>query len=442
MTSWVHRYTLRELMDDSFDLFKERALDLMIAGLIPWCLVAIYWVLIRTFVFPGNLLSFLSLEKLKDLALTWQFWVYIVVGLVVVMLPVCQILSLILQCRVAAHYVLGEQVSLLRMCRLLAKPFLSLYFIVLPIFGGANGIVIAIVGGITTIIIALFSLIGGIFLYASSGSGALTVVGIVIVGIGWVLGIGVLLMAYLATCVAFLSAPIALAYEHAGPFKAIGKSFSFAFANFKAQFMALVVFCHAPLVLYVILASLGVLVAAVFKYISPYFSLEIVMTLVSILFAVTCSGLLASMQSLIYVDGRCRREALDLQMMATDVGLGEEFARLYTTIPRVPQMQYPNYNAAPQAAGAVPSAGYATPNYGAPPANVVGGPIIAYPDYSAPPPPLESAATVQVPPVVAAPAGAAYPDYSAPPPPMEPPAPPADVAAAAPTEEREGADAP
>ncbi|MHB9109613.1 MAG: hypothetical protein ACYDCO_21380 [Armatimonadota bacterium] len=436
MTSWVHRYTLRELMDDSFDLFKERALDLMIAGLIPWCLVAIYWVLIRTFVFPGNLLTFLSWEKIEDLALTWEFWVFIVVGMFLVMIPFSYALTLILQCRVAARYALGEQVPLHRHFRLLAKPFFSLYFVILPIFGAANAIVGWIVGSILGMIGGIFVIAGSALTDAASGSVALAVVGGILTAIGVVLAVGLQLMVNLAICVPFLAAPVSLAYDHAGPFAAIGKSFHYAFANFKAQFMALAVFCHAPLVLYVILISLGALVAAILKYFAPYhFSFEIILTLVSIIFAVTCSGLLASLQALMYVDGRCRRDALDLQLMAADVGLGEEFARLYAVSPYMRQ-QYPNYNAAPHAAGP------AAPQYGAPP-------VIAYPDYSAPPPPLAPAAppaesaAVQAPPVITAPAATAYPDYSAPPPPLEPaappPAPPAAVTEAA---EREGADVP
>lgn len=458
MTSWVHRYTLRELMDDSFDLFKERALDLLIAGLIPWCLVAVYWVLIRTLVFPGNLLAFLSWQKLEDLALTWQFWVFVVVGLFLVMIPVCYTLTLILQCRVAARYALGEQVSLLRMCRLLAKPFFSLYFIILPIFGAANVIIGWIVGSILFMIAAIFIAIGAGLIAAPGGSGALAVIGGIITVIGTVLAVGIQLMVNLAICIPFLAAPISLAYDHAGPFTAIGKSFSYAFANFKAQFMALVVFCHAPLVLYAVLMTLGALVAAIFKYYAPYFSLEIILTLISIIFAVTCTGLLSCLQSLIYVDGRCRRDALDLQLMAADIGLGEEFTRLYTMGARMPQMQYPNYNAAPQAAGAVPYAGYAAPNYGPPPANAVGGPtVIAYPDYSAPPPPLAPAAsppplapaapplaTADAPPVITAPSATVYPDYSAPPPSLEPatPPPPAPAGIAETSEAREGADVP
>ena len=454
MTSWVHRYTLRELMDDSFDLFKERALELMIAGLIPWCLVAIYWVIIRTFVFPGNLLAFLSWERLEDLALTWQFWVFAVVGLFLVMIPVSYAMTLILQCRVAAHYVMGEPVPLHRLFRLLAKPFFSLYFVILPIFGAANAIIGWLVGSVLGVIGGIFVLVGAALMEAPGASGALVIVGGFLTTIGVALAVGLQTMVNLAICVPFLGAPISLAYEHAGPFTALGKSFSYAFANFKAQFMALVVFCHAPLVLYVVLMTLGALVAMIFKYYSPYFSLEIILTLVTILFAVTCSGLLASMQALMYVDGRCRREALDLQLMAADIGLGEEFARLYTLGVRMPQAPYPNYNTAPQAAGA----GYAAPHYGPPPVNTAGAPpVIANPDYSAPPPPLEQAAPSIPPagqaPVASMPAAGAYPDYSAPPPPLEPPAPPLEpalnpppppmeAAAGEPAGEREGADVP
>ena len=77
LTSWVHRYTLRDLLDDSFDLFKERVITLLIAGALPYILVVAYQALMRSFVFPGNFLRDYSDAEMKNLMGNTEFWFYL-----------------------------------------------------------------------------------------------------------------------------------------------------------------------------------------------------------------------------------------------------------------------------------------------------------------------------------------------------------------------------
>jgi len=472
MTSWVHRYTPRELMDDTFDLFKERALDLLIAGLIPGCLIVLYWVLVRTFVFPGNLLTEFSPEKIRELLTTWQFWVYIYTLPTLVVMPTALSLALILQCRVAVRHILGDGDSVASAFRLLAKPFFSL-FIVSLIFGAVQFVALLVAMIINMFVMGIFVAIGGIFLVASSASGASAVAGYVFMAIGYAVGITVSVTIGLGADVLFLAAPVSLAYEHAGPFKAIGQSFSFAMANFKSHFLALLVIVHAPIILSVLLLILGAAVYVPLQNNMPL-SFEIILSLLGLILVAGCTGLLACLQSVIYLDGRCRRDALDLQLLAAGIGLGETFARLYTHGARMPQVQYPNYTGQPQPGLPGQPIVLSTPNYTAFPPTGAGLPPNAYPDYSAPPPATgASSAPVATaypdysapPPAPGAgpfPAASVYPDYSAPPPPLEPAdAPPAMQTAAekpavgvepagevetatatAPDEQREDADVP
>jgi hypothetical protein len=440
MTSWVHRYTPRELMDDSFDLFKERALDLLIAGLLPGCLIAIYWVLARTFVFPGNLLTEFSLEKIEELTTMWQFWVYIVVLPSVVVVPATLSLALILQCRVAVRHVLGDDFSVARAFGLLAKPFFS-SFIVAFVFVIAQSVVALVASAVSMFVVGIFAAIGGFFLVASAASGATSVVGYVFIAIAYAVGIMLSMAIYLGVCVMFLTAPVALACEHAGPFKAIGQSFSIAQSNYKPHFIALYVIVHAPVIIVVLLLTLAAVVYALLQNNMPL-SFEITLSLFGLVMTAACTGLLACLQALVYIDGRCRRDSLDLQLLAAGIGLGETFARLYTPGAGAPQVLYPNYAGAPQAGLPGQPAVMPPPRGTAlPPAAAGSPPASAYPDYSAPPPLLGGAGPEPPP---------AYPDYSAPPPPLEPadapPAKPAgwvEPAGGAETDtQREGADVP
>jgi len=386
-------------MDDGFDLFKERALELLIAGLIPGCLTVIYWVLVRTFVFPGNLLAEFSPDNIQALSEDWKFWVYIIVLPYLVVMPITLSLALILQCRITVRHILGDDSSLKHASTMLAKPFFSLF--VVSIVFGAMQLVVGLVAFIVDLMImGIFTGIGGIFIYASSMSGTITVVGYVFVAIGYAIIIAVDTAIYLGACVLFLTAPVSLAYEHTGPFKAIGQSFNFAQANFKAHFIALLVIVHAPLILFIMLSAIAGITYAFMQNSFPL-SIEIIIALFMLVLIAACMGLFSCLASLGYVDGRCRRDVLDLQLLAADIGLDETFARLYTPGLRKPQANYPNYSGAPGQPTMMPA-----PNYAAPPPAAAGLPA-AYPDYSAPPP-LAGASPVSQ--------AAATPDYSAPPP--------------------------
>ena len=429
MTSWVHRYTLRELMDDSFDLFKERAIELLLAGLIPCCLFALYWLLVRTLVFPGNLLT--DLETIDELIRMWQFWIFFLVLPGFVVIPVTLSLMLIFQCRVAIRHVLGDDYSVIKTFRLLTKPFFSLIVVAIVFFfmQFAASLVTTIV---SLIIIAIFNMLGMIFMAASEGSGTISaslIVGIIIVCLGSLISFALSLMVYLGVCALFMAAPVTLAYEHAGPFRAIGQSFNIALSNFKTQFLALYVIFHVPAVLSILMLAITLTLYMPFRYFAPGFSVDIIVTLFLMIFAVICTGMLACLQTLNYIDGRCRRDAFDLQLLAADIGLGEEFARLYTPGIRLQPVQYPNYAVMPNTGSPAPPPIVMPPNYAASPlaGNAIPSPgaVMPAPDYSAPPPPV-----------------AAYPDYSAPPPPPAEPPPPPPVIAAESSTEREDADGP
>gem|GEM_PF-2055257 len=390
-------------MDDGFDLFKERALDLMIAGLLPGCLIAIYWVLVRTFAFPGNLLTEYSQVYLEELQRDWKFWVFIIVLPYIVVMPVSLSLALILQCRIAVRHVLGDNCSATRALGMLAKPFFSL-FIVYLVFGAMELLVGVVALIVNMIIMGIFVAIGGIFIYTSTMSGTISAVGFIIIAIGYAIVFAIDSVIYLGSCVLFLSAPVLLAHEHHGPFKAIGQSFNIAQANFKAHFLALLVIVHAPVIMLVMLSSITGIVYALMRNSFPL-SIEIITALFMLVFTAACTGLFSCLGALAYVDGRCRRDMLDLQLLAADIGLGETFARLYMPGLRMPQPYYPNYTGAPGQSAMMPS-----PNYAAPPPGAGLPPVSAFPDYSAPPPLLGGPA----------PTARTFPDYSAPPPKLEP----------------------
>ncbi|HEY3418893.1 MAG TPA: hypothetical protein VGM23_18620, partial [Armatimonadota bacterium] len=123
-TRWVHQYTLRDLVDDTFDLFKERATSLLLVGVIPYILVVIYVFLMRTFFIPENFLPRFDEDALTKLLQYWKFWVF--VGGLGAVNAVAFTVGHIAQCRIAVAHALGEEISLARAFRLLAKPFWSL----------------------------------------------------------------------------------------------------------------------------------------------------------------------------------------------------------------------------------------------------------------------------------------------------------------------------
>lgn len=410
MTSWVHRYTLRELMDDTFDLFKERSVELLLAGLLPGCLTVIYIALMRTFYLTGNLLPHFDEESWTNLAGSGKFWLFILLLLLVVA-PTSYFLGLIAQCRIALHHALGTDISIGKAFRFIAKPFFSL-FVITPIYLFFLGIVVMIASFVVGLIIGLTTIITTAYALAS------TTAAVIVGTIGISIAVVVISLATIIASTFFLAAPISLAYEHTGPFRALSRSFSTASSNFKPHYMALYVVTHLPFVVLLLLALVGGLIYLPFQYTVPYCQ-DTIIVLLAMIFGAVFSGLLACLMSLIYLDGRCRSQAFDLQLLAADIGLGEEFERAFRPAAVIRTPQYPNYTAAPALPGAV-SANTGFPDYSAGTVRPASQPAGAYPDYSAPPStqPVAAPLNYSAPPLPGA--GQVVPDYSAPPPALEP----------------------
>jgi hypothetical protein len=157
------------------------------------------------------------------------------------------------------------------------------------------------------------------------------------------------------------------------------------------------------------------------------------------------TGLMACLHAVTYVDGLCRTESFDLQVLAERIGLGTEFRRalnnpavLATTL----RSGQPDYLRDPRAAAPSPYASptmpvLTNPSYSQPPPPLPAvnsgvpptaqsmapySPAMPAPDYSKPPPPFAESTPVapSVPPVVSQPPVTAYPDYSQPPSPTPP----------------------
>jgi hypothetical protein len=77
----------------------------------------------------------------------------------------------------------------------------------------------------------------------------------------------------------------------------------------------------------------------------------------------------AGLQSLVYLDGRCRTEEFDLTLLAGAIGMGDAFAQSITPQSAALQPAYPDYSAHPasRAVLATPAAAMPFPNYSAPP---------------------------------------------------------------------------
>ncbi|HEY3377827.1 MAG TPA: hypothetical protein VGL77_10075 [Armatimonadota bacterium] len=414
MTPWVRQYSLRDLLDDCFDLFKARLTTLVLAAVIPYLLVVLYVAIMRLWVMPGTFLLFSSelsgsVDKLLEspdqllqrLAHNIPF-VKFTIGLVLIN-GTATLVSYIAQCRIAVREALGLPVSLRDVYRWMAKPFWSLVvigllgYLALPVLGVIAYLVALVVG----LLGAAVGLLGGGEMATAVGV-TLGLVTLVIVGAG---GTFILLTA-------LLSAPMVLAFEHAGPFMAIGKSLRLAGSNFKAHFWAFYLLAHVNLTF----SAVVVIIVSLLQLVTTYLSPIVTVVIGSVVMAIgnkALLGLMASFQTLVYLDGRCRKENFDLRLLARDIGLGEEVERAFDgTATPVAQAMYPDYTALPVAAAPAAMASAAVVGVTAPP--VASG----YPDYSAPPPSVEPVVAADAaPPVISA-----YPDYSAPPPSLEPPA--------------------
>ena len=262
MTSWVHQYTMRDLLDDAFDLFKERAGLLLLAGLIPYLLPTIYTAVMRLFFIKGNLLPEYTEAAFLNMIQSWTFWGYFSGFLFCATLS--SSISFIAQCRIATHYALGRSITLAQSFRLLAKPFWSGVVVVI-VFTVVSNVVLSVAGTVIMIVaallIGLFSLMG-------------TIMGII--GSIIVVALAVLLceVAFIATLVFFFAAPVSLAVEHVGPFTAIGKAFRAAATNFKAYCVSCYFVTRTLVIFQAIIGLILLFVMFVVKFINP--SLDVV----------------------------------------------------------------------------------------------------------------------------------------------------------------------
>ena len=386
MTPWVRQYPLRDLLDDSFDLYKERFATLLLAAVIPFLLVVIYLVLMRVYLFPGNLSQYFP-PKNAPPADIFSFFIKLLFENVYLLgLNILCGMALgfanLLQCRLAVRYALGEKVSLWDALPLLGKPFWSQVLIAVlftPVLVIATFVALVIIVFITEIIAMITGAIGLLI----SPNVAPIIAGITALLVFLTLSI---LWTY-TVWTPFLAAPVSLTMEKSGPFTAIGRSFSVAFSNFKAHFWSLFIVSQTYLVFFALISVAILLI----QQLTSHFSTTMTLMFGSIVgISATCLylGLQSSLQALAYIDGRCRRENFELRMLARDIGLGEEFEQSFSpgsALP-APAAGFPDYSAAPTKA---PIAG--TPAAPAAPIPTVPTlPAMAFPDYSAPPPPIEA----------------------------------------------------
>lgn len=386
MTPWVRQYTLRDLLDDSFDLYKERFTTLLLAAVIPFVLIVLYLAIMRFFVVPGNFVALTkenisSQESLLDylrqnLSLFKPSLFWFGLGYSIVSQLACGI-SYIAQCRIATWHALGEEFSLLQPFRLLAKPLggLLLVSIIYSFFLG-----VAVVVGLFCLLFIL-GILSTLFLAIGNSDGSL-VTGILAV-IAILAGLVIFMLVISIISSLFISAPIVLAVEHTGPFAAISKSFSFTTMNFKAQTSALYVQLHLPFIFYVLISVAIYFLSTGLSTISPTitFALQAVLSGVGFMM---CLGFISCFQALAYIDGRCRKDNLDLLLLGQEIGLVAEMNEVELAGAVNTPLSYPDYSAMPVSAAPAPA--FTNHQVAAAPVMTAG----AFPDYSAPPPALEN----------------------------------------------------
>ncbi|OPZ86993.1 MAG: hypothetical protein BWY76_00690 [bacterium ADurb.Bin429] len=388
MTPWVRQYTLRDLLDDSFDLFRERAATLVLAGMVPALLVVVYAAGVRYFLLPGNLLREFSLEALGEMLQNFEFLFYLLGYSLVSWLALSY--TYIAQLRIATAEAQGKTLTLNDAYTRMGKPFWSLllYAIIFSFFASVLSSAVMIVG---VIVIGICTALG--FLAGDAGGAIGSATGMVITAL-------LTLAAYAVAGVFFLYAPVTVAVDHEGPFTALGKSFRYASANFKAYFWSLYAYTHLPILFLPFIGWLVLLILGAGRFVAPSLGFELLYFIGTTLGGIIFFAMLSSLQALIYIDARCRIEGYDLINLARQVGLGDEIARALTqTANRPATAAYPNYAAVPTVPASVSAA---VPGLTAP--QSTGG----FPDYSAPPPVEQAAAPMPLPELPA-------PDYAAPP---------------------------
>ncbi|MHB9023984.1 MAG: hypothetical protein ACYC7E_07370 [Armatimonadota bacterium] len=367
-TLWVHQYALRDLVDDTFDLFKERATSLLLAGVIPYSLVVIYVFLMRTYVIPGNFLQRFDEDAVMAVLQSPIFWGFL--GGLAAVNGIAFSIGHIAQCRIAVAQALGERITLARAFRLLTKPFWSLMVVLVLLTPLAS-----IVSSVTGMIGMVIGFILAAVLAAVAGEAGAVAGGVLVML--FFTAASMLGMVLVATY--FVSVPVLVSHEHLGPFAALGRSYRIANANFKSHFAALYVLLHIPTFFGPVAMLVTGLLISVMKFIDPTMNV-IISSLVGNLVSVACFGLAACLGTLTYLDGRCRLEAFDLLVLARHIGLEDELARALNQGPTAVAAQFPDYTAQ-RPAPVMPAASPGAATVLTPPSAPVG-----FPDYSAPPP--------------------------------------------------------
>lgn len=378
LTSWVHRYTLRDLLDDSFDLFKERGITLLMAGALPYVLVVAYQALMRFYVLPGHFLrDYSDIKSMLGLLANTAFWLY-VLGLALVG-TVAFAVSLLAQCRVASAHVRGETVSWHEVYRGAFVPSLRMIGLAI-VYSFMLAVAAVITYVIAFFILMLVVVLLGVFGFSGEQLGTNLVFIVTVV----LLLYASMLLATVFVSALFLAAPVLVARGGCGVFAAISRSFRYASANYKANLFALSVLFHLPILFTLLATGLQMLLMYGLQYLAPAAGETVGETITFLVSALSFSAIIACQSALTLLDGQCRVEGLDLQLMAQEMGLEAEAVAQVLQKPAAPTRKDAPRDLSRHVAGAV-----ATPD---PPA---AAPL--YPDYFAPPPALAVTTTAPLP---------------------------------------------
>jgi hypothetical protein len=344
LTPWIHTYTTRDLLDDSFDLFKAAALPLTLVGVLPLCLVALYNVVMRLFVVREQLLSEFTREALGESLGNPLFWLY-GLGLLGCTL-VAVILTQLAQCRVALLQAFGEPITLRAAFSRLLKPFFSALLVV-PLVGIAAAVGCSVAG---FVVAAVFTAITSALIQADY-----LVVAVVLGVVFTIAQVALQTVLWLLVITWFLAFPGELIVKQANPFDALGASTRAAGRRMKELMGVTLVYLTLPFALVPLSAMLVGGVFLVSRTIDPTSSVLLIVTLVNGLIGVVVTGVFACYSTLVYIDAACRLDNLDLRLMARQVGLGDEIDQALAPTYRLPQAgAYPNYAVQPVLAAAAP----------------------------------------------------------------------------------------
>jgi len=366
-------------MDSALDLFRTNATTLCLAGVLPYVLLAIYVVVMRHYVVPGNILADYQHEIMRALQHmdTDQLWHVLVDNTPCFnfllgyygALWIAVILSYAVQCRVAIARALGQPLALGRAYQHAGGASWRLL-----IFSLFYALIAGTVFGVAMIV--LMVPIGMLAGNTSTFFGIMVAIMVAIVVLGAEAAV-ILLTVY------FLALPIALVNERQGFFAALSRGNRIATSNYKPHAWAFYLISRLPLVILPLLIAVGALIWEGLRYLPASVPLQIVESMVSIAAMVILTGIFAALQALVYLDGCCRVDAFDLQLLAQNIGLEVDAGQMVraklparTRRNAVTPLTMPNYAASPLPEP--PPAPEALPS-----------PVLAFPDYSAPPPPLE-----------------------------------------------------